>query len=85
MPVLVTAIVVTSLVVATGDRLRAQSDRVASVLSATREALGVPVDARLACERRPRILRQASPSSCRAPPCLHDSVMMYSPLARRTS
>ena len=40
MRVLVTAIVVTSLVVTTGDRLRAQSDRAATVLSATREALG---------------------------------------------
>jgi hypothetical protein len=40
MRVLMTAIAVTSLIVTTGDRLRAQSDRAATVLSATREALG---------------------------------------------
>ena len=40
MRVLMTAIAVSSLLVTTGDRLLAQSDRAATVLSATREALG---------------------------------------------
>ena len=40
MRVLMTAIAVSSLVVTTGDRLLAQSDRAATVLSSTREALG---------------------------------------------